>query len=78
MLAAQGDDVGGAFGGPVHAGLLGSLGHDRLDASLDGARVGEHAEVAEVLVAHPVRVALEVAELLVQVAGLDAVERPGR
>src|ERR1022692_382179 len=72
VLAAQGDDVGGAFGGPVHAGFLGSPGHDRFDGSLDGARAGEHAQVAEVLVAHPVDVALEVAEFPVQLLGFDA------
>src|SRR3984957_1655009 len=75
VLAAQGYDVGGAFGGPVHACLLGALDDDRLDASFDGARAGEHAQVAEVLVAHPVGVALEVAEFTVQFLGLDAGER---
>src|SRR6266571_7527333 len=69
VLGAQGDDVGGAVGGPVHACLLGALDHDGFDAALDGARAGEHAEFPEVLVAHPVGVAPEVAELFVQFLG---------
>ena len=36
VLAAQGEDVGGAFDGPVHAGLLGALDDDGLDAAFDG------------------------------------------
>jgi hypothetical protein len=75
MLAAQGDDVGGALGGPVHACLLGAVDHDGFDSAFDGARADEHAQVAEVLVAHPVRVVFEVAELLVQLADLDAGQR---
>jgi hypothetical protein len=43
--------------------------------SFDGPGPGEHAEAAEVLVAHPVGVALEVAELLVQLVGFDAGQR---
>jgi hypothetical protein len=43
--------------------------------SFDGARAYEHARIMEVLVAHPVGVALEVAELPVQFLGLDAGER---
>jgi hypothetical protein len=50
-LAAQGNDVRGAFDGPVHAGLLGALDDEGLDSSFDGARAGEHAELAEVGVA---------------------------
>src|SRR5260370_40266379 len=38
--------------------------------------IGEHAQVAEVGVAHPVRVVLEVAQFLVQLAGRDAVGAP--
>jgi hypothetical protein len=49
-----------------------ALDHDRLDSAFDGVRAGEHAELAEAGVVHPVGVALEVAELLVQLVGLDA------
>jgi hypothetical protein len=41
---------------------------------LHGAGADEHAERPEVLVAHPVRVVPEVAELGVQVVGFDAGE----
>ena len=72
LVAAQGDDVGGAFDGPVHAGLFRALDDDRLDAAFDRARAGEHAKLPEVCVAHPVGVVAEVAELSLQVAGIDA------
>jgi hypothetical protein len=42
--------------------LLGSLDDDGFDAALDGTGAGEHAQVAEVLVAHTVGVVAEVAE----------------
>ena len=74
MLAAQSDDVGGAVDAPVHAGLFRAVDDDRLYCSFDVAGADEHAQLLEAGVAHPVRVALEVAELLIQFLGLDAFE----
>src|SRR5216683_6627382 len=75
MLAAQGDDVGCSAGGPVHACLFGALGDDRFAACFYVAGAGEHAQVAEVGVAHPVGVVLEVTHFGVQFAGFGTGER---
>ena len=72
LLAAQGEDAGGAGHGPVHAGEFEALPDDGLAAGLDDAGADEQAAGAEVAVAHPGGVGLEVGQGLVPVGGFDA------
>jgi len=74
VVAAQGGDGVGAALGPAHPGQLESLADDGLAAGLDGTGSDEHAQFAEPGVAHPLSVGLEVAERLVDFAGLDVGE----
>ena len=69
LLAAQGEDAGSARHRLVHAREFDPLS-DGVASGFDGAGAGEHARGAEVLVAHPMGVGLEVAEGLVPLLAL--------
>ena len=68
--AAQGQDAGGAGYRPSHSGQFAALRDDGFAPGLDCSRADEHAQLLEVGVAHPVGIALEVAQRGVQVCGL--------
>ena len=69
VLAAQGEDAGGAGDVPAHAGQFEALADDGFAAGFDDAGADEHAVVAEVGVAHAVGVGFEVRQRFCGVAG---------
>jgi hypothetical protein len=66
-VAAQGEDAGGAGDVPAHAGEFGALADHGAAAGLDRAGADEQPALAEVGVAHPVPVGVEVGQRLVDV-----------
>ena len=69
VLAAQGEDAGGAGDVPAHAREFEALADDGFAAGFDGAGADEHAVIAEVGIAHAVGVGFEVGQRFVGVAG---------
>ena len=69
FLAAQGDDAGGAAHASTHPGEFEALADDGLATGFDRAGADEVTEFAEVGIAHPHGVGLEVAQGLVECLG---------
>jgi len=68
-VAAQGEDRGGAGDVPAHAGQFQALTDEGIAAGLDDAGANEQGVLAEVGVAHPVSIGLEVRQCFCRLVG---------
>ena len=69
LVAAQGEDGGGAGDVPAHAGQFEALTDEGFAAGFDDAGADEQAVGAEVGVAHPVGVGFEVRQCFCRLVG---------
>jgi hypothetical protein len=75
VLAAQGEEAGGAGDVPAHGGEFEALADDGFTEGFDGAGADKHAVIAEVGIADAVGVGFEVGQRFLGVVGEVAGER---